>query len=339
MGATTAVTNATGSTVAITATQLVLSIQPADTRQVDSADEVLSCTAFQTQPIIRAHDAAGNIDVDFADTITASIGSDAGQLGGTTSATASAGIATFSDLRCDTASDGAGFTLSFDDQSSGAEGDLSAIASTALSADVVATQWVFTRNPDAVLSGLIAGTQPEVQARDARGLTDQDFTQPATLTLNASDSIENATATASAGVAAFTGLKITGVGQDRTLTAAGGGIGSGTSFDVGQAMASINFTSATQVVFDGQPKALLSAPDPADLAVVTTYNGSNTAPFDPGSYGVIATINDAIYAGTASGSLTIHPPLRPPLASRFPLPKAPAPWKLPTPTPVPTRPY
>ena len=203
----------------------------------------------------------------------------------------------------------------------------------------MATQWVFTRNPDAVLSGLIAGTQPEVQARDAHGITDQDFTQPATLTLNASDSIENATASA--------------------------------SFDVGQAMASINFTSATQVVFDGQPKALLSAPDPADLAVVTTYNGSNTAPFDPGSYGVIATINDAIYAGTASGSLTIHPPLHPPLASRFPLPKAPprspsplpishrasaipfsrsstaptrpsttpAPWKLPTPTPAPTRPY
>ena len=136
-----------------------------------------------------------------------------------------------------------------------------------------------------------------MQARDARGITDQHFAQPATLTLNASNSIEHATATASAGIAAFTGLKMTGVGQGRTLTAAGGGISSGisASFDVGQAMASINLTSASQVVFGGQPKALLSATDPADLAVVPTYNGSNTATSGPGSSEVIATIKQAKY--------------------------------------------
>lgn len=103
---------------------------------------------------------------------------------------------------------------------------------------------------------MAVGTQPELQARDAQGTTDLDFTQTTTLALNTTDSIENSSATANAGTASFSNLKITGIGQGRTLSASGGSITSAisTSFDVGQAQATIHFTSNTHVVFDGQKK-------------------------------------------------------------------------------------
>ena len=40
--------------------------------------------------------------------------------------------------------------------------------------------------------------------------------------------------------------------------------------------------------------------------MVVTYNGAGTAPSNPGTYAVAATINDATYSGSASGTLTIN---------------------------------
>ena len=40
---------------------------------------------------------------------------------------------------------------------------------------------------------------------------------------------------------------------------------------------------------------------------VTTYNGSTDIPSDHCTYQVVATINDAIYAGTTTGTLIIQP--------------------------------
>ena len=310
MGSTNPVNNSTGSTIDITATQMVLATAPADINQVDPTDEVLSGSAFRTQPVIRAHDAAGNLDLDFADSIVASLQSGSGQLGGTSSASASGGIATFTDLSYNAASDGGIFVLSFDDQTSGDEGDLSAITSTALSADVVASRWVFTRQPDELFSGLIAGIQPEVQARNAQDVTDLDFAQSTTLSINAPGSIENNVASTNAGIASFTECKITGICQNCTLTASGGGLTSGTSasFNVDQALATITFSSVGSVVFNGQTHSLTSISDPPDLTIITTYDGSTDPPGDPGIYQVVATIDDTIYAGTATSTLVIAPP-------------------------------
>ena len=44
---------------------------------------------------------------------------------------------------------------------------------------------------------------------------------------------------------------------------------------------------------------------PDGLAVTFTYNGSATAPTNLGSYSVVATVNDANYQGTASGTFTV----------------------------------
>lgn len=58
-------------------------------------------------------------------------------------------------------------------------------------------------------------------------------------------------------------------------------------------------------VYDGTPKAATVATDPNNLAVDVTYNGSPTIPTDAGTYTVVATVNDAIYRGSATATLTI----------------------------------
>jgi fibronectin type 3 domain-containing protein len=57
--------------------------------------------------------------------------------------------------------------------------------------------------------------------------------------------------------------------------------------------------------YDGTPKATTATTDPAGLAVDLTYDGSATAPTDAGSYAVTATVTDANYVGSATGTLTI----------------------------------
>jgi cyclophilin family peptidyl-prolyl cis-trans isomerase len=57
--------------------------------------------------------------------------------------------------------------------------------------------------------------------------------------------------------------------------------------------------------FNGSPRHASASTTPDGLIVSLTYNGSSTAPTNPGSYAVVATISDANYQGTANGTLTI----------------------------------
>jgi hypothetical protein len=57
--------------------------------------------------------------------------------------------------------------------------------------------------------------------------------------------------------------------------------------------------------YDGAPQSATATTTPTGLAVNFTYDGNATAPTAAGSYAVVATIADAHYAGTASGTLTI----------------------------------
>jgi len=58
-------------------------------------------------------------------------------------------------------------------------------------------------------------------------------------------------------------------------------------------------------VFDGSPKSVTVATVPAGLSVGVTYNGGPNPPASAGSYSVVATVLDANYAGSATGTLTI----------------------------------
>ena len=57
--------------------------------------------------------------------------------------------------------------------------------------------------------------------------------------------------------------------------------------------------------YTGSPVAATATTVPPGLAVTFTYNGSATAPTAPGSYAVLASLADATYQGSASGTLVI----------------------------------
>ena len=58
-------------------------------------------------------------------------------------------------------------------------------------------------------------------------------------------------------------------------------------------------------IYDGAPRAVSFTTSPSGLTVDVTYNGSATPPTAPGSYAVIATIDDANYTGSAAGRLIV----------------------------------
>lgn len=61
-----------------------------------------------------------------------------------------------------------------------------------------------------------------------------------------------------------------------------------------------------QQYYDGIPRAVTASTVPTGLAVDITYDGQAAAPILPGSYEVIATIDDPNYSGTATGTLLIE---------------------------------
>jgi len=81
------------------------------------------------------------------------------------------------------------------------------------------------------------------------------------------------------------------------------GSASGT-LTIGKAVASVTLGSLTPT-YDGTAKSATATTNPASLTVSFTYNGSTTAPTNPGTYAVVGTISDANYQGSASGTLTI----------------------------------
>lgn len=96
-----------------------------------------------------------------------------------------------------------------------------------------------------------------------------------------------------------------------TLTATNeGGTDSETlSINVDKAVAPISVgapgNSTLRLVYDGTPKPATITTVPAGLNATFTYNGSNTVPTLPGTYQVVATIDDPNYTGEATGTLVI----------------------------------
>jgi VCBS repeat-containing protein len=76
------------------------------------------------------------------------------------------------------------------------------------------------------------------------------------------------------------------------------------SFTVTKATASVVLGALSQT-YNGSARTATATTTPAGLTVSFTYDGSSSAPTDAGSYAVVATVSDAIYQGTASGTLVI----------------------------------
>ena len=125
--------------------------------------------------------------------------------------------------------------------------------------------------------------------------------------LNTSGSVT--ASTNSNGIANFTDLSSSTVAHGDTLKASATSYGSNTitatstGFDVKLA-ATVTLVNLSQT-YIGSPLSAAVTTAPANLAVNLTYNGSSTPPTAVGSYAVVATVNDANYAGSVGGTLVI----------------------------------
>ncbi|WMN90024.1 Ig-like domain-containing protein [Vibrio parahaemolyticus] len=268
MGATSAVTNSTGTTIEVDATQLAFTTQPAGS---------VSGSALTTQPVVTAQDAFGNTDVDFTETVTLTESS-AGTVTSNT-ANASNGVATFSGLTYTATADQQSFTLTANDED-GTGTNLSTTDANAVTADVVATKLVFDTQPSPLSVNNAEATSlttvPVVSAKDANNVLDLGYSTGITLAeVNGAGSAimtgtgdtdgngATVTITPSSGSATFTGMALTYTasgGSDETfnLQASSGGLTAATSsqmtaivdsnaptFDVTPSLSSVSVSGAT----------------------------------------------------------------------------------------------
>ncbi len=275
---TTVDTGAVGSMLSIDATGLAFTTQPSGSG---------SGNALTTQPAVSAIDSSGNIDTDFTETVTINKKTGDGTLAGTFTATAIAGVATFTDLVYSATADGEAFVLSADDDA-GVGSDLAAVDSASTSSDVVATKLTFSTEPAplTVVSGQeqVMTTVPVVRAVDADDLLDTDYTTAVTLSevsgagsalMSVTSDTDSSTATASraavAGEATFTGMALTyttsgAADETFALRASSGGL---TTADSATLTAAVPNSDGTLVAAAGvtEPVALDSTVDTAAEAV------------------------------------------------------------------------
>ena len=216
-----AVTNNSGTTVNVLATELRFTTQP--------SAAVTSGSVFASQPVVKATDAFGNVDTDFVGSVTLTENGSGTLSDGdaTVAQNATAGIATFSGVLYTAASDAdANFALT------AAASGLSNATSSSVNPDVLATKLIFSTQPgpSSLQSGQVTNfsTVPVVQAVDASNTVDTDYS--AAIVLSATNTSGGAVAgtvnslvgtgdtdgagatvtlSPSSGAATFTGLALT----------------------------------------------------------------------------------------------------------------------------------
>ncbi|HTF86651.1 MAG TPA: Ig-like domain-containing protein, partial [Cellvibrio sp.] len=288
-GGQSAVTNGTGTTIDIVASQLVFTTQPAGS---------VSGVALTTQPVVAARDAFGNTDVDFSETITLAQAS-AGSLSNNTQA-AAAGVATFTGLTYTATADQQAFTLTANDQDA-VDSNLAPVDANSVTSDVVATQLVFDTQPAplVVQNGQASSlsTVPAVSARDASNLVDTGYSTAITLTevngagsatLSATDDTDGDNATVSvnpgSGVATFTGMQL-------TYTAAGS---SNETFNLRASSAGLTVADSSSFTATVPPSVTS-----VDVPVSGTYKTGDTLTF------TVNTSENVTVSGTPRIAITV----------------------------------
>ena len=238
-------TAATTTAIAVTpaaASQLVVTTQP--------PASVTAGTGFSLT--VKAEDKFGNVATSFTGSVTIALGSNpgGGTLGGTLTMTASGGVASFSDLNLNKT--GSGYTLK------ASSGSLTAATTSGIAVTPAAATHlaVTTEPPSSVTAG--SGFSLKVSAEDAFGNVATGFTGSVTIALGnnpgGSTLGGTLTATASAGVASFSGLTLNKAGSGYTLKASSGSL-------TAAATGGINVipAAATHLVVTTQPPGSVAA--------------------------------------------------------------------------------
>jgi hypothetical protein len=273
------------------ATQLVFTTAPPSSTTAGAAIAVQ----------LTAHDAFGNTATGFTGQVTLTLGP-SGTLGGTTTASAVAGIATFANLSIQQAGSGYAITAA-------ASGIPNVVSPSFTVNPGAAAQIVFTTAPPASTT---AGTAIAVQltARDAFGNTATSFTGPVMLTLLPSGTLGGTTTVnAVEGIATFTSLVIEQAATGYTLTASVAGIADAVSpsFTVSPGAAvQLAFTTAPGTTTAGAPIMVQLTARDSFGNTATSFTGAVTLGLGPsGTLGGTTTI-DAVGGIATFADLTIE---------------------------------
>jgi len=264
------------------ATQLVFTTQPTG---------ATGGSAFTTQPVVTARDAAGNAVLDYAGTVALSIGS-----GGTGGATLSGcagtlrnGVTTFSGCTIDKV--GSGYVLQASDRT------LSAGSAAFDVTPGTATRLVFSTQPGGgAVSNTAFPTQPVVTALDAGGNTATGYAGTVTLSIGsggtAGATLSGCAGTLRRGVTSFTGCKLDKSGSGYVLRARDG------TLSVDSAAFDVAAGAATRLIFATQPAGATGGSAFTTQPVVTAQDAAgNTATSYTG------TVALSISSGGAGGAV------------------------------------
>ncbi|TLX49745.1 hypothetical protein CWC31_14850 [Pseudoalteromonas ruthenica] len=298
MGATTQVDNGTGSVLDITATGLYFRTQPSGS---------ISGNVLSTTPEVRAVDDFGNTDKDFTEIVTLTEAS-AGSLSNA-SVSATQGVASFSSLIYTATADQQSFTLTADDEATGA--DFASVDANSITSDVVATRLRFDTEPapTAIPAGQSTSftTVPQVSAVDAAGVVDTGYSTDILLAeVNGAGSVTmtatgdndgngaTVTVTPSSGMATFTNLALNytlsgASAESFNLRASSGAL---TAADSAQLTAADNVPpSVTSIALAGTP----AANDSSITYTITFSKNANNISTDDFTLTTVS--------GTASGDI------------------------------------
>lgn len=253
-------------------------------------------SAFSTQPELKIVDSSGNLVTSSAvGSVTAVLQSGTGTLIGTTSATVTNGVATFTNLGVSGAS--ASVTVSF------LAPGLSSVTSSALSVSASATKLVLTTAPAGVVSGVAFTTQPVVSVEDASSVLVSGYVGTVTASLaSGSGSLTNTTASVSGGHATFTNLTYTGSGAfvitftSSPLTGASSATLSAAGVATQLVLTTQPYGVTSGVAFTTQP--VLRVED-ASGNLVASASGTVTASITSGS-GVLSNYSASVVNGVAT---------------------------------------
>jgi trimeric autotransporter adhesin len=207
--------------------------------------------AWSVQPAVSVENASGNVVAGNSSAVTLAIASQPGS-GASLSCTANPvtavnGVASFAG--CKITGKAGSYTLK------AADGSLTSATSASFSVTAgAAAQLAFTTQPGGGTNAVAWSAQPKVSVEDASGNVVATNTSAVTLAIasqpgsGATLSCTTNPVTASAGVAAFAGCKITGKAGSYTLKATDGSLTSATS-----ASFSVTAGAAAQLVFTTQP--------------------------------------------------------------------------------------
>jgi hypothetical protein len=248
---------------------------------------------------VAAEDPDGTINTTYSGPITLALGDNPGgtTLDGTTTVTATGGVATFTGLTLNVGQSGSGYTLQ------ATSGDLSAATAgpiAVLSDATAATQLVVTTEPPPSLSagstfGLV------VTAEDASGNVDPNFQGIVTLALAGAPGGAllggTLTATAAGGVATFSGLSQDLAARGETLQAT-----SGTLTPAVTTPFAVTAAAATQLGVTAEPPASVTAGTGFGLVVAAEDPFGNIDPTFSGTVALALTGNTA--GNTLGGTLS-----------------------------------